>query len=188
MQMGTLTVLWACLVLTAGPGSNVGDEIVPSVVLDASDPGLRDANGVLLWRGSPWSGQVQEHAGPRVTRTTGYLDGLRHGDMRVWHANGTLAQQRFFRHGKREGVHRGWWPNGRLQFVRQYHHDEYDGEQQAFYETGAAFETRHYRDGHEDGQQTQWTASGRVLANYVFKGGKRYGIVGRFDCVTVHGR
>jgi antitoxin component YwqK of YwqJK toxin-antitoxin module len=166
--------------------SSVEAELAPDCAISAADPGLRNINGVLLLNGVPWSGQVLDKAGTRLLARTHYLAGRRHGRALAWFDDGKLAQNRYFRLGKREGTHLGWWPNGRVQFVRQYRNDLFEGEQQAYYESGERFETRRYLEGREEGRQTEWARDGRVLANYVFKGGKRYGIVGRFDCVTIH--
>ena len=170
--------------LAAGAGCEPSS---PERTVPASDPALRDRNGVLELRGAPFSGWVTEGGAeaPLVGRTP-YLHGLRHGRATARYQNGALAYEKLFRHGLREGVHRGFWPDGKPQFVYRYEKDLFAGEQVAYYRNGARAELRHYRDGREEGQQTQWDGEGRVQANYVFRDGKRYGIVGRFDCVTVH--
>ena len=72
-----------------------------------------------------------------------------------------------------------------MQFVRRYDHDLLEGEQAAFFEDGAPAELRHYRDGREEGQQRVYDRKGTVIGNYTFVTGRRYGIVGRFDCISV---
>ena len=73
-----------------------------------------------------------------------------------------------------------------MQFVYRYLHDVFDGEQVAYYKNGVRSELRHYRAGQEEGTQQIWDGQARLTTNYTVKEGRRYGLVGRFDCVTVH--
>ena len=153
--------------------------------MDAHSPGLQNVNGILYLAGAEYSGHLAERELDGSTSRTPYVDGKRHGLAQGWYSGGKLAWQRAFRWGNREGIAKGWWPNGQPQFRRHYRADLFEGEQWAWYESGAQFEVRRYVAGREEGRQTAWAEDGRVVANYVFKDGKRYGIVGRFDCVTV---
>ena len=176
---------WLAAVCVACPPSVAEVASAPATVVSGDTADLRNVDGVLLLHGAPFSGVVATDDGTAVTDRTPYLDGLRHGDALGSYRSGTPAWHRYFRNGKRESTHRGWWPNGQLQFERRYRNDLQEGEQLAWYASGAKFEVRHYTDGREDGQQTVWAEDGRVVANYTFKDGRRFGIVGRFDCVNV---
>lgn len=167
------------------PGTAVVEAVAPETTLDSSTPGLENRNGVLYVQGQPYSGFLAEREFDGSSSRTPYVDGRRHGLAQGRYRGGQLAWQRAFRLGLRQGVANGWWPNGQLQFRRHYRSDVFEGEQWAWYESGAQFEVRRYIAGREEGRQTAWAEDGRVVANYVFKDGRRYGIVGRFDCVTV---
>lgn len=159
---------------------------VPSnVVIEAGDPGLSNLNGVVMYEGKPFSGVVEQRSENTLLTRTPYLRGKTHGIVEGWYPEGTARFQKVYREGRREGVHRGYWPEGTPQFVYQYSNDRFDGEQSAFFRTGVLSEHRSYRDGHEEGQQRFYNTEGRLVANYTFKQGRRYGIVGRFDCVSM---
>jgi len=154
--------------------------------VEQGDRALHDRNGVLLHGNTPFSGTLIERADLQLFRKTPYQHGKRHGQALAWYPSGRLAYQKRFRKGDREGTHTGFWPSGQLQFVYRYEHDLFEGEQVSYYKTGQRAELRHYRRGYEEGQQSAWDGEGRLISNYTVKEGKRYGIVGRFDCVSVH--
>lgn len=163
----------------------------PPPEIDLRDPALHYRGDVLLRGDAPFTGIVVERGEARggaaeVVSRTPYETGRRHGVARGYHPGGAPAFERSFVGGAREGTHRGMWPSGRPQFVYRYAHDVFDGEQLGYHENGVRAELRHFRDGREEGQQTTWDSEGRVSVNYTFKDGRRYGIVGRLDCVSVH--
>lgn len=148
-------------------------------------PGLRNVQGVLIHRGKPYSGHVIKREGERIVARTPYVQGKQHGLVEAWYPDGSLRHRRLYLRGHREGTHHGYWPDGSVQFVHHYSDDLFEGEQVAYYKNGVQSELRHYRAGHEDGQQRFYDGSGRLIANYTFRKGKRYGIVGRFDCISM---
>lgn len=158
----------------------------PEQTIEQGDPTLHDRNGVLLHGDTLFSGTLIERADLQLFRKTPYQHGKRHGQALAWYPSGRLAYQKRFRKGDREGTHTGFWPSGQPQFVYRYEHDLFEGEQVSYYKTGQRAELRHYRHGYEEGQQSAWDGEGRLISNYTVKEGKRYGIVGRFDCVSVH--
>ncbi len=161
-------------------------ETAPERVVSLGDPGLRTRGDLLLQNGKPFSGILVEREPGQLQTRTPYLAGRRHGTAHAYYPDGTLAYEKRYVRGDREGEHRGFWPDGRPQFVYRYERDLFEGEQIAYHESGARSELRHYREGHEEGRQTTWDPAGKIASNYTFKEGKRYGIVGRFDCISVH--
>ncbi len=177
---------WLALGLMTFAGRGDVEQAIPNRTVDAATPGLRDLGGILQHDGAPFSGYVVEKAGSQVLARTPYLEGRRHGRARAYYPTGARRFEKLFVEGNREGTHHGWWANGELRFVYHYEQDLFEGEQRGYHESGAKAELRNYRAGHEEGRQTLWDAEGAVAANYTFKDGRRYGIVGRFDCVSVH--
>lgn len=176
------------LVALVAPDRGDAQPGIPPVVVREGDPALETLGDRLLLRGQPFSGYVEERAGTRLLSRVPYREGRAHGRAVSFHPNGTLRAERFYRNGNKEGTHRGYWENGQIQFIYRYKRDLFDGEQVGFYRTGARAELRQYKNGYEDGRQSTWDAEGRLESNYVFRNGRRYGIVGRFDCVSVHDR
>jgi antitoxin component YwqK of YwqJK toxin-antitoxin module len=180
-KTSTLTVL-AGLSLAPAPGE--AEPAIPAVALDVETPGLRMVNGVFTYRGDAFSGYVVERSSGRLSSRTPYLKGREDGLAEAFYPDGSIRFQRLYRRGKREGTHRGFWPDGKPQFVNHYEHDLFEGEQLTFFENGAPAGVQHYREGHEEGRQRFYDPTGRVIGNYTFRHGRRYGIVGRFDCVS----
>lgn len=144
-------------------------------------------HGAVLERnGVPFDGYVVQREHGVVLRRTPYLDGREEGVDEAWYPNGQKRFERSYVGGHREGVHRGFWEDGRVQFVRRYRNDVFDGEQLGFHRDGSRAELLHYEAGREIGQQTIWRADGRVESNYSMLNGRRYGLVGRRDCVSIH--
>lgn len=170
--------------LCSGP-SAAGRSPVPDDALARDTPGLALVGGVLRYHGRPFSGHVVEHDGDSLRSLTPYVDGKQHGVVQGWYPDGSPSYRRIYRRGHREGTHHGFWPDGSPQFVYHYAHDLFEGEQVAFYKNGVQAELRHYSEGREDGQQKFYDGTGRLIGNYTFRNGKRYGIVGRFDCVSM---
>jgi antitoxin component YwqK of YwqJK toxin-antitoxin module len=161
------------------------DPVAAGMTITKGAQGLAEVNGVVRYGGRPFSGIVVEREGDHVLSRTRYRDGEADGLAEGFYPDGRCRYQKLFRRGRREGTHRGFWPSGEVQFVHRYEHDLLEGEQAAFFEDGAPAELRHYRDGREEGQQRFYDRKGTVIANYTFVNGRRYGIVGRFDCISV---
>jgi antitoxin component YwqK of YwqJK toxin-antitoxin module len=182
--MRALTALLLSLLPLLGA---VGGPAVPDVTIPSDAPGLARVNGVLRYRGEPFSGHVVERAGEAVLARTPYLQGREHGLAEAYHPGGRRRYERSYELGRREGTHRAFWPNGQVQSVHHYKADLLEGEQVAFHENGREAELRHYRGGREEGVQRLRDPEGRIVANYTFRRGRRYGIVGRFDCISMVG-
>ena len=158
----------------------------PTLLIDGRDPALVQQHGALHYAGRPFTGTLIDDSDGRYVQHVPYRLGLRHGNARAYYADGTLAYDRTFAFGLREGVHSGFWPGGQVQFVYRYAHDVFDGEQVAYYKNGVRSELRHFQGGREEGRQQIWDGQARLTTNYIVKEGRRYGIVGRSDCVAVH--
>jgi antitoxin component YwqK of YwqJK toxin-antitoxin module len=177
-------VLFLAMLGLAGPGCSA---IFPSPQsVEQSDPSVKMLSGVLMYGEAPLTGVLMERDGQQLYRQTPFRNGLRHGLARAFYPDGRLAYERQFRNGNREGTHKGYWPSGQPQFVYRYEKDLFEGEQVGYYKTGQRAELRHYRRGQEEGTQQIWDGEGRLTSNYTVKEGRRYGLVGRFDCVSVH--
>ena len=185
-QASIFAVRALCLAWLPLSGPLPAEEMAASGETIASDaPDLRDVNGVLLRGGEPLAGEVVERLGDRLLSRTPYVGGKEHGVVEAWYPDGTLRHRKLYRFGHRQGTHVGFWPDGSVQFVHHYKDDLFEGEQVAFYKNGVPAELRRYHLGREEGQQRFFDGTGKLIGNYAFKDGKRYGIVGRFDCISM---
>ncbi len=179
-------VAFVVLAMVSGALLDGSEAAATHARLTPRDPSLQRRGDLVLRDGRPFTGTIVQSGPSEPTAEVPYVDGKRHGRVVARYPGGALAYEKTFFAGEREGTHRGFWPNGRLQFEYHYVHDLFDGEQVAYHENGSRAELRHLVAGHEEGRQSTWDAEGRIASNYTFKGGKRYGIVGRSDCVSVH--
>jgi len=159
---------------------------LPVTVVAISDEKLERRNGVLYLANVPFSGYVEElfESGP-VRSRTGYWGGVRSGVATKWFASGTPFEERFYLEGRKQGLHHGWWEDGTLRFVAGFRFGKNHGERRAWSSGGQLVELRHFVGGEEEGLQRSWTPDGRLLANYVVRGGRRYGLLGAKPCFTV---
>lgn len=154
-----------------------------TVVLEASDPALHVANGVLYRGTTPFDGAVVErHANGSEKRRTPYRSGLREGTVLVWSDDGSLLEDRSYELGKEHGTHTGWYPDGTRRFEYHYVRGLADGMQEEWYANGQPYTRFEYRAGHEEGRERMWTEQGVLRANYVVDRGRRFGLMGTTGC------
>ena len=68
----------------------------------------------LEYNGEPFTGEAVETAGGMVIAQAFYVDGIRHGTIKQWWANGNLRSDGEVFHGTPKGVHKKWHFNGQL--------------------------------------------------------------------------
>jgi antitoxin component YwqK of YwqJK toxin-antitoxin module len=83
--------------------------------IDIDDPEVDMDHGQrLLYRGQPFTGEVEERSGGVVISLDVYVDGLQDGPSREWYKDGTPRSEGMVRQGRPVGVTREWHPNGVL--------------------------------------------------------------------------
>lgn len=80
------------------------------------------------------------------------------------HPNGARKVRIPLVDGVPHGLVREWWANGKLRFEVRYVHGRRHGELRFYYPSGALESMRHYVDGEKHGRFTDWFESGRVAA------------------------
>ncbi len=172
-------LLWGCKAQTEAVSEP------PAVFVNRQDTTLRNANGTWLFNGTPYTGYIVEKQGSHLLSKLPVMNGKENGIALGWYPTGRKRYERGFRHGDREGVHQGWYPTGTLSFRYTFLADKYEGEQRTFFENGHRWQSLHYVHGYEEGKQKTWNDSGRVINNFTVKKGKLYGVIGRYDCMSV---
>ncbi len=117
--------------------------------------------------------------------TQQYINGKRHGMWRKYYKDGRIKEQRFFKNGKKEGKLMVWWPNGRAKLIYNFRNDVYEGTNRAWNRDGLLIKEMNYEDGHEKGEQKVWYDNGKIKSNYIIKEGRRYGLLGTKNCISV---
>jgi hypothetical protein len=166
-------MLLGCVACDPAPPIEATPSEVAEIETPAREPPTREveageiqrARGRVTLDGAPYSGFVVEHhVDGSLASRAGYVDGRAQGWHEAWYASGQLRHRKYYEAGKREGEHLGWRQSGELQFRRHYLADLSHGKQEFFQLGNRLVEETHFEHGHE---------------------GKRYGIVGRNDCVSV---
>jgi antitoxin component YwqK of YwqJK toxin-antitoxin module len=193
VQLGSWLVIGCAACGPAMPARSDADaqldqleQATPKVDAEVSADEIERARGRVTLDGAAYSGFVVEHhADGSLASRAGYVDGLAQGWHQAWYPTGQLRHRKYYEAGKREGEHLGWRANGELEFRRHYLADLSHGKQEFFQIGNRLVEEKHFEFGHEEGRQRGWKAEGELVMNYTVKHGKRYGIVGRNDCVSV---
>lgn len=83
--------------------------------IDIDDPEVdMDAAQRLLYRGTPFTGEVTEHLAGRLVSLDVYVDGVQDGPSREWYGDGTLRSEGTVRNGLPCGESKEWHFNGVL--------------------------------------------------------------------------
>lgn len=181
-QVLFLSSLWLFLVAC----QQAAKTTTPLIKVEASNAAFSHNQGVLLHENKPFSGiQFLLFTNQDTAKVSTFIAGKEQGWSKVWYEDGRLAEERFYEKGKKEGTHRAWWPDGKLRFEYHFKDDEHHGEQKDWFPDGKLAEVFHYINGHEEGQQQMWFDDGSLKANYFIKDGRRFGLPGVKNCVSV---
>ncbi len=135
---------------------------IPSVFILQNSPSFTIKNGMLLYNKKVFSGWQYS-----------------------LYANGDTAKIISFYNGKKQGLEKAWWENNRVKFIYHFSNDVYEGNVKEWYESGQLYRDFYYHNGHEFGQQKAYKSDGRIKVNYIIKEGRKYGLTGVKNCVTV---
>ncbi len=156
------------------------------LTIESSDTSLHNINGNWIVKGRPYNGYIIEKKEGKLIAKLLINEGKENGVAHGWYPNGKKKYERNFQGGKREGIQKGWYENDSLSFQYFFKNDLFEGEQLTFFENGKPWQSLHYVKGYEDGKQKSWNDSGRVINNFTIKNGRLYGVIGRFDCMSVY--
>lgn len=176
--MAALLLYWHC----SQPGRQG-----PAALRNKDSAALSWTAGLLTENGIPFTGRLyQLHPGTHDTASLAqYTDGREDGLWQSWYPDGSLHSRRQFSRGAKTGVYEAWWPGGRLQLQYYFQDDEYEGRCREWNSAGLLVKEMHYHRGHEEGSQKWWYDNGKIKANYVITGGRRYGLLGTKNCINV---
>jgi antitoxin component YwqK of YwqJK toxin-antitoxin module len=89
--------------------------------------------------------------------------GERHGQYRIWYANGQLAREGEFCHDQPCGKITTWYPNGQPQLEGLYAEGHQEGSWTWWFENGQKATSGEYRQGEAVGSWSWWTSAGKVV-------------------------
>lgn len=185
-------IIVACSIIYGNCGYKAAaekDMPVPSIYVQAGSPSLKQSDGILYYKQSPFSGCIYEVYDTGDTASlASFYNGRQWGMARSWYPGHSPEEIRRYTNGHKTGEHRGWWQNGRLKFIYHFTDDEYNGTVQEWYADGQQYRSMHYRAGKEEGRQQVWRPNGTLHANYVAVNGRNYGLTGTMHCKNIFTR
>jgi antitoxin component YwqK of YwqJK toxin-antitoxin module len=101
---------------------------------------------------------------------------LKHGVYKVWHINGQLEQQCFYRDNRLEGKYKEWYENGQL-CSRSFRKDgNFEGEYKAWHINGQLEQQCFYRDDRLEGEFKRWYETGQLWIQCFYKNDRIEGV------------
>jgi antitoxin component YwqK of YwqJK toxin-antitoxin module len=165
---------------------SVDSSLIPLTTIVSSDSNLVLNNGVYFYKGTPFSGHIQEFYSKKKLKISGsYLLGKQHGISRTYYSTGILRDSRTYKENLAYGRHYGYWENGNMKFDFNYFNDKMDGVQKQWYQSGSPYTALTFQNDNEIGMQKAWRENGKLYINYEVKDGKRYGLQKSALCYTL---
>lgn len=152
-----------------------------------SDIQLQNIGGVYKMNGEPVSGIVYKLAENKkdTVAVASFENGLEDGEWRSYYSNGQIREKRYYSKGKKTGLFEGWWSSGVKRLEYHFEDGEYEGNCRDWNDKHLLVSSMNYTKGYENGLQQQFYETGKVKANYMMIGGRRYGLLGTKNCVNV---
>lgn len=97
-----------------------------------------------------------------------WRDGIIHGTVKTWYANGTLESQREMSQNLKQGMATAWYPNGSLMLVEEYAEDKLIRGQ--YHQKGDSVPTSTIE--HGNGMATLFDPSGTIIEKVTYCDGK----------------
>ncbi len=94
------------------------------------------------------------------------------GEYKMWHPNGKIKRQGYYKEGKLEGEFKCWWDNGQLHIQGYYKEGKLEGECKNWLENGQILEQLYYKEGKLEEEYKNWRDNGQLWIQCYYKGGK----------------
>ena len=155
-------------------------------VVPADQLTLDPDSGLRIYRNRAFTGIAQtKDASDRVVAIEQFYEGRRHGFVRRWFADGSLAYQSSYKHGLRHGTAQSWWSNGGRRSHTEYKNDQAHGVALRWYKTGELYKRENYVAGRPEGLQQAWRRNGKLFSNFEYRNGRAYGLRNSNLCVEL---
>ncbi len=127
-----------------------------------------------IWISSIIEGYIYENVS-KVNEYSGskeeYIERYRkkEGEYKMWHPNGKIKRQEYYKEGKEEGEFKWWWNNGQLHVQYYYKEGEREGEFKEWWDNGQLWAQSYYKEGKLDGEYKVWNEQGELISHKIFK-------------------
>lgn len=158
---------------------------IPEKIVVLGDTNLSERQGVLFFAQKPFSGFIIEnYSHGKLASKNGYWSGKLEGRQEKWYPDGSKMEVRFYHDNRKIGKHTGWWENKQMKFEYFIENDIPIKTHREWYPNGQLFSLSNYnKAGQPEGEQKMWFETGQLKANYVIRGGRRFGFLGAKGCM-----
>lgn len=135
---------------------------------------LETVDSLLYYEGKPYTGEAffltNDGMDPMVMRS--YVNGLREGAWKVWHANGHLHKHGETKDGLEHGRYLEYYENGIIRYEYWYDMGARTGKWRGWYETGEKYTERNFENDKLHGRLIHWNEEGEALLTERYKYGR----------------
>lgn len=147
-------------------------------------PNIHRKDRLIYLSDSLYTGTISRFADGELLCEVNLKNGLFHGKFKECFLEGKVKTLKNFELGYENGVQQGWHKNQKTSYKYMAINGLRDGIYHEYYPTGDLQIERTYVNG-EEIQNKILNIDGLVIANYIKKGGRYYGLLGSSNCVSV---
>ena len=158
---------------------NAPEFIIPSIEVEVDKLDFNFQNSTWTQDSIPFSGYaVEKYSDNQIFQKIGIFNGKKEGRTQVWHPNGFLKSEAFYKNGKLNGTYRTWAQDPPDQLIGHlnYKNGKAHGLQKKWYSSGAIYKILRLNMGKEEGLQQAFRPNGVLYANYEARNGRIYGL------------
>ena len=163
--LGLITILSAC-----NSSTTVSKEKQQKVFLNIPEDSLflNKTEGVFLYQNKLFNGSsIKKYNNQQTSRSIDYVEGKKHGLLKMWFEDGQISYQANYKNGKLEGKSFGWGKNGEI--LQEHSYKEGLKEGKAFLSSAFFDVEGNYKAGLPDGKWT-WFSGGIWKEGFFAKG------------------
>lgn len=137
---------------------------------------LADVEGVLHYKGSPFSGvTVARFPDGSIQKSTTFVNGIKNGEMQEYGFTGALRHRWNYKDGLKEGLQYSWYLEGPKKSIQNYKKGLFHGLSEEWFINGQLFRKRTFENGVEITNKVHFHTS-ELHTNYVKRDGAIYGL------------
>lgn len=169
---------------------NDGDPLIEIVINESAiniksyTPKVAQKDRLFYLNDTLYTGVISQFENGKYFGEIHLKDGLFHGEFKEWFPDESLKTLKVYEHGYENGQQKGWHQNQNTSYTYDVINGLKEGVYKEFYPNGALQIERRYSKG-EELHNKILNIDGGVIANYVKKDGRYYGLLGSSNCVSV---
>lgn len=162
-----------------------GIDSEPVISILTNNPKLRRAENTVYYDGKRFTGVVRTSIDDKLNELFMEVkNGLMDGKYQEWNSDHIIQSDRRYKKGVEHGLQKGFHHDGTLSYEYNCYEGERVGDYKEYYPNGNLHIYKYLEDGKEIKTKIN-DLEGKVIANYVLKDGRYYGLMGSSSCYSV---